>query len=560
MTGLPALLLIAFFAPPTGASATPANERMVRLKRADGSAMANQVASVTCDAGIENVFVSDAGGRIPLPAKASEVRCTIAVDDDAGVYTGTIDPGEDEPVLRRAPTAEELADGITLEEFRAIPMGGTRTRDYTSVVEASGTSSADAAGISLAGTTGAETKFVVGGDQGYVAGTMTAGAVDDVKSARSYFEFLDTLQHPNVARFRSERRRVVRVVDRRGEPIAGATVSVGGRSLRTRRDGRVVIVPGWDGVERRHRVRVASGPSQRMVKLGASHRGDEIEVVLDRPRIQPPAAKLDLALVLDTTGSMGDELEYLKTEIDALLARLHRKHGSLEIRWGLVVYRDEGDDYVARVHEFTDDFETFRTSLERQSAGGGGDHPEAVHSAFAAAQQLRWRDAAVASRVLLHLADAPPHRAKTLDALRAADRLRIQGTTIYPIAASGADADAEFTMRTMAMFSGGQFVFLTDDSGIGNPHREASNACFAVEPLIDVMGTILDAEIAGVRPVLPKGSRGKGCKPEPQRRGLARSTGSGPRPAPRHPLEYSLMDDDALTDFLGQPRTRRVLP
>lgn len=559
MTRLSALL-VALLASPASVSAAPANERMVRLERSDGSAMANQVARVTCDTGIEHVFISDTRGEIPLPGKASEVRCTIAVDDETGLHTGTIDPDEDEPVLRRAPTAEELADGITLEEFRAIPVGSAVGRDFTSVVEAPPTSSRDSAGISLAGTTGAETKFTVDGDQGYVAGTLTAGAVDDVASARSYFEFLDTLQHPNVARFRSERRRVVRVVDRDGAPIAGATVSVGRRSFRTRRDGRVVLVAGWDDIKPRHRVRVVSGPSQRTVELGESRRGDEKEVVLDRTRVQPPAAKLDLALVLDTTGSMGDELEYLKTEMDALLARLHRKHGSLEVRWALIVYRDEGDDYVARVHEFTDDFEAFRSSLERQSAGGGGDFPEAVHSAFSAAQQLRWRDAAVASRVLLHLGDAPPHREQTLDALRAADRLRIQGTTIYPIAASGVDADAEFTMRSMAMFSGGQFVFLTDDSGIGNPHREASKACFAVKPLIDVMGTILDAEIAGVRPVLPKGNRGEGCKPEPQRRGLARSTGSGPRPTPRHPLEYSLMDDDALTDFLGQPRTRRVLP
>lgn len=225
----------------------------------------------------------------------------------------------------------------------------------------------------------------------------------------------------------------------------------------------------------------------------------------------------------------------LKTEMAALLRRLHREHPSLEIRWGLVVYRDQGDTYVARVHDFTDDFEAFQASLGRQSAGGGGDAPEAVHTAFAAAGQLRWRDAAVVSRVLLHLADAPAHREQTLEALRAADRLRTQGTAIYPIAASGVDVDAEFTMRTMAMFSGGQYVFLTDDSGVGNSHsRRRSRRCSARAP------------------------RGRPGREQPP--ALARGRLDGPPRTPRHPLEYSLMDDDALTAVSGQPRTRHLLP
>jgi len=554
MLRLSALMCLTLLAPVSTATAASPSAPTIRLLAPDGAPLANELTRVTCQDGIEHVYVADASGNIPLPAQASDSPCTIATDTG---LTIRINPDDVEAVLKSAPDLNGRR--ITMEEFRSIPVGSATSRDFTAVVESSAVASRDSAGISLAGTTGAESTMTVDTGQGPVAGTLTAGAVDDVMSGRSYFEFLRTLEHPNAAQFKSQRRRIVRVVDGRGLPIAGAKVTVGDRSFRTRRDGRVVLVPGWDRIERTDRVHVVSGPIQRVVALERSRRGDEQEVVLDRPATQAPAAKLDLVLVLDTTGSMGDELEYLKTEMDVLLARLHKKHASLEIRWGLVVYRDRGDAYVARVHEFTGDFETFRASLKRQSAGGGGDMPEAVHSAFAAAEQLQWRDAGVASRVLLHVADAPAHRDQTLKALRSADRLRTRGTAIYPVAASGVDEDAEFMMRTMAMFSGGQYVFLTDDSGIGNAHREASAACFAVEPLIDVMGKILDAEVAGVRPVLPKGNRGLGCKQQRAQTSRPRRV-SGPTPTPRHPLQRSLMDDDVMTDFLRLPRTRHVLP
>ncbi len=40
---------------------------------------------------------------------------------------------------------------------------------------------------------------------------------------------------------------------------------------------------------------------------------------------ESPVRMLDLALVVDTTGSMGDELEYLKVEIDSIVQAIHTK-------------------------------------------------------------------------------------------------------------------------------------------------------------------------------------------------------------------------------------------
>src|SRR5262245_23215819 len=63
-------------------------------------------------------------------------------------------------------------------------------------------------------------------------------------------------------------------------------------------------------------------------------------------------ARLDVALVLDTTGSMTDELSYLQAEFDALSASIRERFPSSDQRWSLVLYRDEGDQYVTRGFDF----------------------------------------------------------------------------------------------------------------------------------------------------------------------------------------------------------------
>lgn len=87
--------------------------------------------------------------------------------------------------------------------------------------------------------------------------------------------------------------------------------------------------------------------------------------------------ELDVQLVLDTTGSMGDELSYLQGEFDAIATQVRAKFPTVTPRWSLVVYKDHGDAYVAKGFDFTPDTGRFRAELRAQSAGGGGDTPEA---------------------------------------------------------------------------------------------------------------------------------------------------------------------------------------
>lgn len=101
--------------------------------------------------------------------------------------------------------------------------------------------------------------------------------------------------------------------------------------------------------------------------------------------------QLDLALVIDTTGSMGDELEYFKLEISNIAARVERLFPGIDQRFALILYRDNGDRYVTRNFDFTDSLIEFQQKLNDQHASGGGDYPEAMHAALEQAGELSWR-------------------------------------------------------------------------------------------------------------------------------------------------------------------------
>lgn len=207
---------------------------------------------------------------------------------------------------------------------------------------------------------------------------------------------------------------------------------------------------------------------------------------------------LDIALVIDTTGSMGDEIAYLQSEFTAISQTIQRRFPNSEQRWALVLYRDHGDDYVARWFDFRSDAEDFRSKLAQQDAGGGGDFPEAPDRALEIMNRLSWRSGNGVARLAFWIADAPHHAengSSFVNAVRGAHEL---GVHVYPVASSGIDDFTELTMRTAAQVTGGRYIFLTDDSGIGNSHAEPSIPCYFVTRLDAAIFRMVDVEMSGV--------------------------------------------------------------
>ena len=65
--------------------------------------------------------------------------------------------------------------------------------------------------------------------------------------------------------------------------------------------------------------------------------------------------------------------------------------------------------------------------------------------------------------------------------------------------AQGCAGEAEFVMRSAAMLTGAQYLFLTDDSGVGNPHAEPHIPCYTVEQLAPLMVRAVRSELSGKR-------------------------------------------------------------
>jgi hypothetical protein len=73
-----------------------------------------------------------------------------------------------------------------------------------------------------------------------------------------------------------------------------------------------------------------------------------------------------------------------------------------------------------------------------------------------------------------------------------------KGIHIYPVAGSGIDDLGEFDMRTAAEVTGGRYLFLTNDSGIGGSHAEPHIPCYYVTTLESAMRRMVVTEVIGV--------------------------------------------------------------
>lgn len=115
---------------------------------------------------------------------------------------------------------------------------------------------------------------------------------------------------------------------------------------------------------------------------------------------------LDLAFVLDTTGSMGPLLQAAREHMTALLSQLSSE---ANLRVGFVEYRDHPpqDKLLTRIHPFSSDLKQAQKVVAKFKADGGGDGPEAVFDGVVEATQMPWR--AHARRIAVLIGDAPPH-------------------------------------------------------------------------------------------------------------------------------------------------------
>ena len=198
--------------------------------------------------------------------------------------------------------------------------------------------------------------------------------------------------------------------------------------------------------------------------------------------------RTQVMFILDTTGSMGDEISYLQKDFAAIAGEVADENMTFSVNF----YRDEGDDYVTKCNPFTSDVQEVQRLLNAEYADGGGDTPEAVTQILAETmKQGDWEEGT--NKIAFLIFDAPPHgepygagadHSALISSVIAASA---KGIRLVPVVASNADRETELFGRACAVMTNSNYVFLTDDSGVGDSHLEPIIGDYEVELLHDII-------------------------------------------------------------------------
>jgi len=177
---------------------------------------------------------------------------------------------------------------------------------------------------------------------------------------------------------------------------------------------------------------------------------------------------------------MKDDITAVKDSLFEIVDRITTRTEGLEIRFGIVSYRDhppQDRTYVTMVFDFTEKIKRVHKLISDLKPSEGGDTPEAVADGlFDARTKLTWeRDA---YKVLLLVGDAPPHGKlynsigddyfpegcpKGHDPIREVQQLRIDfGSTVF-IFVCGCNPLVEESFRKIATsVDGGKYYSLLE--------------------------------------------------------------------------------------------------
>lgn len=313
------------------------------------------------------------------------------------------------------------------------------------------------------------------------AGTLTAGEINDFSKWELWKDISenDLNSWQKYWQMKPEERYAVQVLNNEGKPMVDCEVQLLNRKdevvwkARTDNTGKAEL---WANV-------FSKNENEKPNRINAIHQGQSFSIKgiqkfhegINKIKISSAcdiSSQVDVMFIVDATGSMGDEINYLKEELNDVIQKVKENHSELKINLGTVFYRDKGDEYVTRKGNFSSDISQTVGFIKQQNAGGGGDTPEAMDSALVVAiNEMNWSENAIA-RLLFLVLDAPPHyNPETIQKLEMLTRTAsAKGIRIIPITGSGIDKSTEYLMRSFALSTNGTYVFLTDHSRVGNPH------------------------------------------------------------------------------------------
>lgn len=334
------------------------------------------------------------------------------------------------------------------------------------------------------------------------SGKLTGGEINDFSKWKMWTDLtkgeLNSLQ--STWHFAPTNRYMVQLTDQHGLPLANAKVELlnGNNVLYTSRSDNTGKAELWGNLKYDTLVKVT------VTSIRANYNG-EIKTIGSVKKFEDginslvfttpcqQSSNVDIAIVVDATGSMQDEIDYLKEDFNDVIYKSKAFSSSLNMRYANIFYRDIGDAYVTQSQDFTRVLSESTAYTNAHDADGGGDGPEAVEIALdSAINQLSWSED-TRTKLLFLVLDASPHN--TYEIQEKMRSLCVQasakGIRIIPLAGSGALKDTEYLMRCLALATNGTYLFLDNHSGIGNDHIQPSTDHYQVEILNDLLVRVI---------------------------------------------------------------------
>ena len=215
-------------------------------------------------------------------------------------------------------------------------------------------------------------------------------------------------------------------------------------------------------------VKIQYEEQEYLFNVSELNENNSYEFKVDVERVE--SKNVDIVFFVDTTGSMGDELTYIKQELVSIIDTIGEYDSSYSINVGLCFYRDQNDAYVTKTFDFENDINKVLFNLEAQRVAGGGDYEEALQDGLKEVNRLSWREDS--TKLVYHFFDAPSHDRDFDTVYEEYYKLASKGIRYIPVASSGLNKIGEYIAREGSLLTGGTYTSLTDDSGIGGGHIE----------------------------------------------------------------------------------------
>lgn len=332
---------------------------------------------------------------------------------------------------------------------------------------------------------------------------LSAGEIDDNERWDEYVHYRNLYAGPPVHDVDVTERYVITVTDSGGRPVHNARIRVSTGDIvlfegRTYANGQTLFFPrAFDGSEGAESFTLSVEMDGASELRELARDGDlEWDVTLEvEPYAPDGGVPLDILFLLDSTGSMEDEIDQIKDSLLSIASRISDLPSQPDLRFGMVAYRDRGDEFVTRLYDFEPDAVRFLDTIRGVVAAGGDDYPESLNEALhVAVHDPEWRlDDAV--RLVFLIADAPPHLDYEQDYSYADEMIEAhrRGIKIFSIASSGLDQQGEYVFRQIAQHTMGRFIFIVYGEGGTTPHSVGE---YTVERLDDLVVSLVEDELA----------------------------------------------------------------